>query len=326
MSDGTYGACTCDAMPDAAAADTPAPPPDGTLFVLEQSDSSLRVFPQSADGDIAPLRIIRGGNTGLAAPVSIDVDATHGEIFVANGDDDSITVYDIAASGNVAPVRRIAGASTGLMITSYVGSCVQPGIRVDPVNDELFVPCSAPDPSNTTVPYCVDVFARTANGDTAPIRRITAASPTFPDARYERGILVDTTNNELYVLASSGMMVYARTADGNATPVRTLTASTCAVDAQLDLANGELWVNAGSELDVYARTASGSVSPLRTFSNPGSGGSFALDLRRRTAIVAGSGTGVVSTLDMATGARLHVLQGTSTGLTNIGGMALMPAP
>ena len=138
---------------------------------MNRADTSIRVYDRMANGDVAPIRTIRGGNSQLAGPVAISLDVTNGEIFVANGADDSITVYPILADGNVPPIRRIAGIATGLAIVDTDLSCGGlgwGGLQVDTQHDELVVPCSF---GGTT--GCLLTFSRTANGNVAPIRHIT---------------------------------------------------------------------------------------------------------------------------------------------------------
>ncbi|HMA29924.1 MAG TPA: hypothetical protein VKS23_08670, partial [Thermoanaerobaculia bacterium] len=73
--------------------------------------------------------------------------------------------------------------------------------------DELFV----------TSGNSIMVYARTANGNVAPLRTIAGAATGLnaPD-----GLAVDTVNNEL-VVANQGnsVTVYARTANGNVAPL-----------------------------------------------------------------------------------------------------------
>lgn len=81
------------------------------LFVADSGTNEIRVFPVTASGDVAPLRVIRGTRTGLAAPDQLAV--LGNELFVGNHDSDSVLVFPISAAGDVAPLRSIAGLSTG---------------------------------------------------------------------------------------------------------------------------------------------------------------------------------------------------------------------
>ena len=46
----------------------------------------FRVFPRTAQGNVAPTRVIQGPATGLSLPVGLVVDNVHDEIVVPNAD------------------------------------------------------------------------------------------------------------------------------------------------------------------------------------------------------------------------------------------------
>jgi DNA-binding beta-propeller fold protein YncE len=121
--------------------------------------ASITFHAADAHGDIAPLRVIEGGLTGLNWPMGIDVDLTHDEIAVANYGDSSIRIFRRDARGDVAPVRVIRGAATAI-----VGPV---SVAVDVKNDEIWV---ANYGDHTAV-----VFPRTASGNVKPKRIIRNA-------------------------------------------------------------------------------------------------------------------------------------------------------
>jgi hypothetical protein len=105
----------------------------------------------------------------------------------------------------------------------------------------------------------VGVFGRTANGNVAPLRRITGAATLLaaPIAA-----TLDATRGELFVLNVGGpVLAFARTASGNASPLRSLQVTGQILRA--DAAHGELAV-VGSELNFYSSTATSTAAPLRT--------------------------------------------------------------
>src|SRR5438128_311331 len=67
----------------------------------------------------------------------------------------------------------------------------------------------------------VTVYARTANGNVAPLRTISGASTGLAGPR---GVAVDLVNNELAVTNQNitSVTVYARTANGNVAPLRNI--------------------------------------------------------------------------------------------------------
>ena len=120
---------------------------------------SITVYSRTANGDVAPLRMIRGPQTELSLPMKIHFDAIHNEIAVANSGGDSILIFSGAANGNVAPVRKIQGPSTGLTNPT--------GVYIDSKNDEIWVA----SPGS----HGLAVYERTADGDVAPLRVIRSA-------------------------------------------------------------------------------------------------------------------------------------------------------
>jgi hypothetical protein len=189
------------------------------LVVANSSGHTVTVYARSADGDTAPLRTLAGAATGLSFPECVAVDTVHNELAVSGvGGGDSIRVFSRTANGDTAPLRTIVGAATGLDFTQGLvvdtvndelvsvnrdslavhsrtangnvpplrnivgpatGLCGAEGVAVDTANDELAV--AHPNDCNTAVL----VFARTANGNVAPIRKIAGVTtglfiPSFP--------------------------------------------------------------------------------------------------------------------------------------------------
>jgi hypothetical protein len=222
---------------------------------------SITVYPLDGNGDIAPVRKLQGVDTGLLLPVGVFVDTVNDELIVANGNDDSITVYPRTATGNVAPIRKLHGAATGL------GAPL--GVIVDNVNNELLV-ANFRDTERS-----ITVYARTATGDTAPLRTIRGPATGLDP----QSVALDLVHDELVVanIAPPSITVYARTANGNVPPLRTLQGPATGLEdprsAFLDAVNDELVVaNFVNTVTVYPRTAAGNTAPLRTLaglSNPG---------------------------------------------------------
>ena len=120
---------------------------------------SITVFPRSASGDTAPLRVITGPKTGLNWPTGVAIDPEHDELFVANEAGDAILVFRASASGDVAPIRVLKGPKSLIKNPS--------GLNLDLENDELWV---ANFGNHTAT-----VHKRTAAGDTPPLRVIRSA-------------------------------------------------------------------------------------------------------------------------------------------------------
>ena len=148
------------------------------LVVNYSSDSSVTVYARTASGDTAPLRTLKGPATGLNRPSNLFVDTVNNELVVANfgaplapvPDISSITVYARTADGNRLPLRT-------LKRPELVGPL---GLAVDTVNNELLVAKNlhatiiGPPPPFVSVPALTSVlvYARTASGNTAPLRTL----------------------------------------------------------------------------------------------------------------------------------------------------------
>jgi hypothetical protein len=146
----------------------------GELWVTTQS--TIRVFPARATGDVAPLRTITGPGL-FATGIAVDVEADEVYVGTPGG---GIFVFARAGSGSPAPLRVIQGDQTTL------GTVV--GLFIDRVNDELYA-----------VNYggSVVAFGRTANGNVAPSRLFTNSTNPF-------GLVVDARANEVFLATGTG--------------------------------------------------------------------------------------------------------------------------
>jgi hypothetical protein len=229
------------------------------LFVTNAGNQSVTVYSRTASGNVAPVRTIVGGNTGLGNPIGIAVDTVHGEIVVANLVGNSITVYALNANGNVAPLRKIFGSNAMLSNPR--------GLALDLTNDEILVASAGNNK--------VHAFARTADGDVAPLRTITGGVNT------PGGLALDLVHNEIAIVNRNlgipiySVIVHSRTASGSATPLRTIQGANTGISepfgVHVDPVHDEIFVTNGVSpnpvnVAVHSRTADGNVSPLRTIS------------------------------------------------------------
>lgn len=84
--------------------------------------TSIKAFPLSSSGNVAPVRVIAGSATGLTDVLDIATDA-NGSLYVVNGDTvatSSIRIFSAGANGNIAPVRVIAGPQTDFLLGQSV--------------------------------------------------------------------------------------------------------------------------------------------------------------------------------------------------------------
>jgi hypothetical protein len=97
----------------------------------------VRVFRRAADGDVEPVRIIKGDRTGIVGPVDVSVDVGRNELWVANYADHSALVFERNASGNVAPKRVIRNGPAGAPTLAFTNASAA---AYDTKRDALIVP------------------------------------------------------------------------------------------------------------------------------------------------------------------------------------------
>lgn len=200
------------------------------IAISVQQLSMIGIFRREASGLDAPLRIIKGPNTGMADPHGIRWDTVHHEIAVANHGNysvitpysaydatganvamplgghflqPSITVFAESAQGDARPLRIIQGPRTQLNWPM--------GIDIDTAHNEVAV---ANNGDNSVL-----VFDRAGNGDLVPVRVIRGVHTGIDSPM---GVAIDGKNDELWV-ANYGdhtALVFSRTASGDAAPKR----------------------------------------------------------------------------------------------------------
>jgi hypothetical protein len=86
-------------------------PVNNEIYIPSVPDSIL-VFDRSANGDVAPKRILSGPDTGFRGMPSVAVDPIH-NVLVANGGN-ALLIFDRTASGNAKPKAIIRGPKSGV--------------------------------------------------------------------------------------------------------------------------------------------------------------------------------------------------------------------
>jgi DNA-binding beta-propeller fold protein YncE len=123
---------------------------------------SVTVYPQNANGNVAPSRTITGASTNLSNPSQPSVDTANGVYWIANSNNQSVTAYDRLANGNAAPLQDIVGGLT--LLNNPLG------VFVDTVNGAVWVT----DSGNGSV----TVYPQAGTGNIPPSQIIVSASPT----------------------------------------------------------------------------------------------------------------------------------------------------
>lgn len=170
---------------------------------------AVNVYAAGADGNVAPVRSIRGPATKLYYAYGIAADGA-GTVYVANGYPSNccVTVYAAGANGDVKPTRTIQGSRTALYVPVSIALDSRGNVYV--LNAE-----GSPTRS-------VAVYAAGAKGNVKPIRMIVGQNTGLYGAPV--GIAVDR-GGRLYVLqsgTSNSISVFAPGATGNVAPIRVI--------------------------------------------------------------------------------------------------------
>jgi 6-phosphogluconolactonase (cycloisomerase 2 family) len=109
------------------------------LFIANDADQSVLVFGglKTAQGNVAPVRILKGNKTKLNYPTGVFVDNKHQELWVSNLGNASANVYPLNANGNVAPFRTIRSAPLGHSSLTFGRTAA---VAYDPNRQEILVP------------------------------------------------------------------------------------------------------------------------------------------------------------------------------------------
>ena len=127
-------------------------------------------FARMASGNTAPTRVLKGTQTLLGSGAfGVAYDSIHDEIIVLSSDSTTLRISTFAgtASGDTAPLRSIAGNLTLLEIAA--------GVVYDSASATIYVWQGG---YNGYLPRVL-AFARTANGDVAPMRVIAGVATTL---------------------------------------------------------------------------------------------------------------------------------------------------
>ena len=82
-------------------------PDRNEVFVANDTGDSITVYREDANGDAAPIRVIKGPKSLVKNPTAVAVDVKNNELWVANLGNHSATVFPIDAAGDPTPKRVI---------------------------------------------------------------------------------------------------------------------------------------------------------------------------------------------------------------------------
>ena len=263
----------------------------------------LGVFRASANGDVAPVRVISGSQTQLSNPKTAAVDSS-GRIWTCSTSNRNVFAFAAGASGNVVPSVIIGGTNSpvercGDVALSADGTIYASSFQVPPQSSAVAqwpagysgnVPPShvlrgsktglgaaaalALDYGNdlfvsSVDPAEVEVFRGTI-GNVAPLWRI-AGPNTLLDNPY--AIAIDPYTQELWVANDGSNLVesFITQATGNHAPRDTIAGSLTQIDHPRGLAidrAGYIYVgncppSGGGSILVFAPKSTGNVKPVQ---------------------------------------------------------------
>ena len=125
----------------------------------------MLVFDVNAQGDEAPIRVLKGARTELQFPTGVFFDAANDEVWVANFGGHTATVFARDAKGDAAPKRVIRTAPRD---EPTPGISNPYSIAYDPGREEVIVPSCVANPQ-------IGMFARTADKTRISLERATCA-------------------------------------------------------------------------------------------------------------------------------------------------------
>jgi len=112
-------------------------PDRSELYVASAMAQYLIVFRETDNGDVQPVRVIKGPDTGLSYPTGIFVDTKNKELWAPNLGNSSATVYTLAANGNARPLRTIRSAPKGKVSLRFAKT---QAVAYDSKREEILVP------------------------------------------------------------------------------------------------------------------------------------------------------------------------------------------
>ena len=215
------------------------------MFITTQHPAAVLVWPKTAEGKQAPLRILEGDHTQLAEAQGVAVDAKNQLLYVSN-----------------------KGAWAALNNNVGWARLYNPDGTTWNINQQTRILDFVPGTGEYRAPS-ITVYPLKAKGDIAPLRMIQGPLTRL---NWPSQVALDADHQELYVTGpvTNEILVFRATDSGNVAPIRVLTGGKTGLgtpnDVFVDTRNDEIVVaNFGNHSStVYPRTASGNTAPIRT--------------------------------------------------------------
>jgi len=163
--------------------------------IIVPNNTSILVFPRKANGNVAPIREIRGPDTMLRSANSAVVDPVHDLLVVGlnqagrRGSPGALLIFNRTDNGNVKPRAVIQGPKSGITRINQIALNPQRGLIVATQPGEV----ADMEPEGAYI----GVWNVTDNGDVPPRWLIRANARTA--MKKPRGVVLDFKNKEMIV-------------------------------------------------------------------------------------------------------------------------------
>ena len=167
-------------------------PVNNEIFVPE--GDHIKVFDLLANGNVAPIRILRGPDTMLGAS-NVAVDPVHNRLIVTGSvgtrekeENNQILIFDRTAQGNTKPLGVIKGPKSGVNGTF--------GVRAYPPGGFFAASVNGPQHTAPNDASFVGIWSITDNGDVPP--RYKVGGP-YGRLKQPRGVDFDPKNKAILI-------------------------------------------------------------------------------------------------------------------------------
>lgn len=221
----------------------------------------VAVFRNTANGNVAPLRVLVGPDTGLFHPSSVATD-DFGNMWVANGTSSdataSLTVYSSGASGDTPPTSTVKGDRTQLFAPTGIATR----------GTTIYVASTGNRANGGSACECILEFNRFQKGNAVPIAVIGG-----PDTRITqpRGIFVDPGGSIWVADSDNEILAFSYGSNGDVAPFIDITGPNTLLNGDEALAqNGseEVFVAQQGSYLAFARGANGDATPVADVTGP----------------------------------------------------------
>jgi DNA-binding beta-propeller fold protein YncE len=163
----------------------------------EDFSPAILVFPRTGNGDVAPLRVLRGPRTLLDGPKRIGVDGKNNLLVIGNREPAGFLIFNRTDDGDVAPKAVISGPRTGITSSGPQQIQMDPEHRqiIAAIREERLLGGSGNEPGTLKSAF-VGVWNYTDNGDVPPKAVIRGPKTQLVKPG---GLAINPKDKEIYV-------------------------------------------------------------------------------------------------------------------------------